>query len=258
MNPILYHGAPNGPSFTALAALIETGVDADLRPIDLAAGARHAAGMPRATEVAMSIEGEGPVLVVDGVAMADSVFIACYLDDVGRAPIRPRDPYARWEMMAWCRYVVERIAPAASLLGTRAFLHDRLRALSDREFAALLRSIESHDLRARWEAARNDEADAAAIAASRDRIAAGVARLEQTLGDREWLIGEFSIADLESYAWLAGMVSLVPGAFDPAPQVARWLARMQARPAVAAALALAGEVDPSTIWAPGPEISRWG
>jgi len=121
MTSILYHGEPNGPSLTVLAAAFEKQVDLALERIDLVAGDRHGVRVPHAMEIDQSIEGEGPVLVVDGTAMADSVFIACYLDDVGTGPaLRPTDPYARWQMMAWCRYVVERLAPAASYLGLHA------------------------------------------------------------------------------------------------------------------------------------------
>ena len=75
MTTTLYHGEPNGPSLSVLAAAFEKGADVTLERIDLVAGARHAALVPRAFEVEQSIEGEGPVLVVDGVAMADSVFL---------------------------------------------------------------------------------------------------------------------------------------------------------------------------------------
>jgi GSH-dependent disulfide-bond oxidoreductase len=38
---ILYHGEPNGPSLAVLAALFETGLEVELRHIDLLAGERH-------------------------------------------------------------------------------------------------------------------------------------------------------------------------------------------------------------------------
>ena len=74
MRTTLYHGAPNGPSLTVLAALFEKQVEAECVAIDLAGGERHRIDALRAVEVEMSVEGEGPVLVVDGVPMADSVF----------------------------------------------------------------------------------------------------------------------------------------------------------------------------------------
>jgi glutathione S-transferase len=198
------------------------------------------------------------VLVVNGEPMADSVFIACYLDDVGSGPaIRPTDPYARWEMMAWCRFVIERIAPAAAFLGTRAHLTGKLQALSDDAFAALTATIASDDLRERWERVRKGDFPEGMVADSEGKIIAGVARVETRLEGRDWLIGDFSIADLETYAWLAGMVGMVPAAFENAERTQLWMERVKARPAVAAVLAKAGG-DPTAVWAPGPEINRWG
>ncbi|MEI9852346.1 MAG: AMP-binding protein [Sphingomonas sp.] len=239
-NAILYHGEPNGPSLTVLAAAFEKAVPLDLRAIDLAAGERHGGDVPLGIEAELSIEGEGPVLVADGVAMADSVFVACYLDDVGSGPaLRPADPYARWEVMAWCRQTIERTAPAAAYLGTRETLAPRLAAMPDGAFARLSGSIASVDLAERWAAARAGDFDEGQLADSRAKIAQATARIEVRLADgRDWLFGGFGIADLETYAWLAGMPALVPEAFADVPRTAAWMARVKARPSVARALAL--------------------
>jgi len=68
----------------------------------------------------------------------------------------------------------------------------------------------------------------------------------------------FSIADIETYAWLAGMVRLVPAAFAAKPRTTAWLARVRTSPAVAQALSLARTGDPAASWSVGPEINRWG
>src|SRR5437660_1352016 len=118
MRMTLYHGEPNGPSLTVLATLFAKEVQAELVRIDLESGQRHTLPCAQEPLVAMSVEGEGAVLVVAGEAMTDSVFIACYLDDVGPgAALRPADPYGRWETMHWCRQMTERTAPAAAYLG---------------------------------------------------------------------------------------------------------------------------------------------
>jgi GST-like protein len=247
----LYHGEPNGPSFTVLAAMFEKGVQADLVRIDLAAGARH--GLPCAgqPEVAMSVEGEGPVLAVDNEGMTDSVFIACYLDDVGNgAPLRPSDPYGRWETMTWCRQMIERTAPAAAFLGCKAH--------PPTVDPPMLAKIGSADLRLRWEQSGAGAFADEKLADSRAKIAAAVEKIEAKLDGRNWLMGEFTIADLESYAWLAGMVELVPEAFAGKKRTAAWMERIKRRPAVGRALSLASVADPAAYWAPGPEINRWG
>jgi GST-like protein len=250
MSMTVYHGEPNGPSFTVLAALFETGLDAALVHIDLEKGQRHDLLCAQQPEVAMSVEGEGPVVVVDEEGMTDSVFIACYLDEVAKCSLRPADPYARWEMMTWCRQLIERTAPAAAYLG--------LSAHPPTGDAAMLANIGSVDLRARWQDAAAGLNAEDRLADSKMKIAQAVNKIEAQLDGREWLMGEFSIADLESYAWLAGMVDLVPSAFAERPRTAAWMQRVRARPAVAKALSRARNAGPAASWAPGPEINRWG
>jgi GST-like protein len=251
MSMTLYHGEPNGPSFSVLAAVFEKDVHADLVRIDLAAGARHGLSCARQPEVAMSVEGEGPVLIVDNEGMTDSVFIACYLDDVGNgAPLRPSDPYGRWQTMTWCRQMIERTAPAAAFLGCKAH--------PPKVDPPMLANIGSADLRLRWEAIGAGAFADDKLADSRAKIAAAVEKIEAKLAGCNWLMGEFTIADLESYAWLAGMVDLVPEAFAGKKRTAAWMERIKGRPAVRAALSLARTADPTACWAPGPEINRWG
>ena len=48
------------------------------------------------------------------------------------------------------------------------------------------------------------------LADSRTKIHQAVDRIEARLDGRQWLMGDFSIADLESFAWLAGMPALLP------------------------------------------------
>jgi GSH-dependent disulfide-bond oxidoreductase len=251
MSMTLYHGEPNGPSLTVLATLLAKQLPAELNYIDLARGQRHTLPFAHQPLVAMSIEGEGPVLVVDGEAMSDSVFIACYLDDVGPgAALRPAEPYARWETMRWCRQMIERTAPAAACLGCHAH--------PPRADVEILEKIGSVDLRARWQQTMAGEFSDAQLADSRTKIHQAVERIEERLAEREWLMGTFSIADLESFAWLAGMVALVPEAFAARARTAAWLARVRATAAVAEALALARSAEPAASWSVGPEINRWG
>ena len=251
MSTTLYHGEPNGPSLTVLATLFAKEVPAELVRIDLVRGERHTLACAQEPQVAMSVEGEGPVLLVEGEAMTDSVFLACYLDDVGQgAALRPTDPYGRWEAMTWCRQMIERTAPAAAYLGCRAH--------PPGADAALLERIGSVDLRARWEQILAGNFSEDHLSDSRTKIRQAVEKIEKRLAGRQWLMGTFSIADIESYAWLAGMVPLVPEAFAWRPRTEAWLARVKASPAVAKALSLARTPEPAASWSVGPEINRWG
>ena len=255
----LYHGEPTGPSLTALAALFESDLEAELRPIDLAMAERHASGIPLNLEAQYSVEGEGPVLVVDGEALCDSLFIGCYLDDAAPGSgLRPSDPYRRWEMMAWCRWIIERLAPGVAALANLAWTTPRLATLDDAAFARMIAPIEAQDLRERWAATRagvlSDEHRAASVA----RIHEATAKVEDRLAGRDWLMGDFSLADLESYAWITPMRDLLPEAFAGKPRLAVWLERVAGRPSVQRALAQARTPEPAHGFAPGPEINRWG
>lgn len=261
MSVILYHGEPNGASLTVLAALAEAGLDIECRHLDLLAGERHTlTGITDPVALDLCIEGEGPVLVAGGEAMTESVFLAQYFDEAaGGAGLQPADAYARWEMMMWCRQMTERLSPAAALLGNMANAGDAIAAIPADAFDALTTSIVSDDLRERWQALHDGAIDAAQVADSEAKIVAAVQRCEKQLGDgRDWLMGTFSIADLVTYSWLAGMQPLQPAAFAEAPLAQAWLARTAARPSVQAALAKATVQDPLRAWAPGPEINRWG
>lgn len=255
MSMTLYHGAPAGPSLTVLAALFESGLEADLRPIDLALAERHAGAVPRNFETNYSVEGEGPVLVVDGESLSDSVFIGCFLDDAApNAGLRPTDPYLRWEMMAWCRWMIERLAPGAAALANKAWTTPKLAALDEATFDKMLAPIEAQDLRERWVQTRAGALSDDHRTASEARVNEATKKIEDRLADRDWIMGAFSLADLESYAWVAPMRDLLPAAFEGKPRLAAWLDRVEARPSVAKARSL-GDAHG---FAPGPEINRWG
>lgn len=261
MSAVLYHGQPNGASLTVLAALEEAGLSVECRPIDLLAVERHAlTGVTEAIALDLGVEGEGPVLLVDGEAMTESVFLAQYFDEAaGGAGLQPADAYARWEMMMWCRQITERLSPAAALLGNLATSQAVVAAIPDDDFNALATRIVSDDLRQRWQALHDGASDSAQIADSETKITTAIDRCEKQLGDgRDWLMGSFSIADLVTFSWLAGMRLLRPQAFQDAALTTAWLDRVAARPSVLAALARATVAEPLRAWAPGPEINRWG
>ena len=258
---VLYHGEPNGPSLSVLAALFESGLAIECRPIDLLEGERHT--LPEIGEsvaLDMAVEGEGPVLVANGEAMSEAVFLAQYFDEAaGGCGLQPSGAYERWQMLMWCRQATERLSPAVAYLGNLAWSQKRLAAIGQAEFAQLLGTIVSEDLRQRWQELRDGAADAAQVEDSKTKVAQFAARVEAQLADgREWLMGPFSIADLETYAWLRSMRELEADAFAGQDRCIAWMDRVEARPSVRKALARATTENPAHAFAPGPEINRWG
>lgn len=60
--------------------------------------------------------------------------------------------------------------------------------------------------------------------------------LERALGARDYFCGVFSAADIGSFVFLSTAITLGAPLPDDAPRVAAWLARVAARPAVAAVM----------------------
>jgi glutathione S-transferase len=56
--------------------------------------------------------------------------------------------------------------------------------------------------------------------------------LDGRLTDREWIAGDYSIADIANYPWFEGIKSFEPSILEDLPHVQAWLHRMSARPAV--------------------------
>jgi GST-like protein len=253
----LYYGEPIGPSFAVLAVLAESGLEIECQAINLLAGERHRiAGLTETLARDYGVEGEGPVLVIEGEAMTESVFIAQYLDEVSGAGLQPQDAYAHWQMLMWCRRITERCAPAVAFLGCKAVATPVLAGLSDAAFETILAPMVADDLRQRWSDTRSGAFPDTAEADSRAKISGAVEQIEAQLADgREWLMGDCSIADFETCGWLMGAEALVPEAFAGKDLAKAWLARVLARPSSKAALARG---TGGATWAPGPEINRWG
>jgi GST-like protein len=247
----LYYGEPVGPSFTVLAVLAESGLEIACQPINLLAGDRHRiAGLNESVARDYGVEGEGPVLVIAGEAMTESVFIAQYLDEISGAGLQPQDPYAHWQMLMWCRRITERCAPAAAFLGCEAVAAPVLAGMSEGDFEAAIAPIVADDLRQRWRDTRGRLFPAAAKADSEAKMADALEQVEAQLADgRDWLMGDCSIADFETAGWLMG------ADFAGHDRAKAWIERVLARPSSKAALARA---TGGPLWAPGPEINRWG
>ncbi len=56
--------------------------------------------------------------------------------------------------------------------------------------------------------------------------------LENRLEHRQYIAGEYSIADIASYPWFEGITKFEPSILEGLPSVEGWMHRMAARPAV--------------------------
>jgi glutathione S-transferase len=198
------------------------------------------------------------VLVHDGRVLTETGFILQYLDEVfPEVPLTPASPEGRYWVNVWIKYVNEHMAPAAWKLGiarTIAALGDR-RGLVE---AALERA--PPERRQTWAKAFAGF-DAVDLEIARGLLPVRLERMEAALAAHAWLAGEScSLADNVAFP-TANALPIVAADLVSAsatPRIWDWLERMRARPAVGAALAMAKTPHPETVFAPGPEGSRWG
>ena len=86
-------------------------------------------------------------------------------------------------------------------------------------------------------------------------------RIEAHLAANSWLAGPtYSIADIDAFAMLRVVPDLAPDVVNAkaTPRIWEYLARIEARPAVRAALAMSRSGKPEQHFVPGVEPSRWG
>ncbi|MEH3108360.1 MAG: glutathione S-transferase family protein [Sphingomonas fennica] len=255
----LYHWAPNGPWLKPLIVLAEKAIPCTLKPVDVLAFEQYGPALPPPTlETRLNPEGEGPLLVHDGRQLTESFFVSEYLDTVFDGPaLRPAAPIAFNRMLAWARFSNEVFMPAANTLGCRAYLAPLLAGQTPP--AGVLDGIALGFVADGWRRAYAGDYPEALVAESRRKLGMALTRIEGMLADGPWLLGaDYTLADIDAFATARALPLLAPDLAGDKPRFAEWLGRVEARPAVQAALATGGWDRPETAFAPGPEHARWG
>lgn len=199
MKPILYTGTKNASSWSLRAwlALREQGIAFEEREVDIRVPQRFS-NLAKIAE--FSDPAAVPVLLVDGVAIYDSLAIMEYASELGERPLFPRDAIQRAHtrsLVAWQHAGLSGICGELSY--ESAFYPDR-RKMSEEEVA------QSQRLFAVWEK-------------------------ELARSDGPYLTGELSLADL---MFVPTIVRLLAHQADllPYPLARAWTARVMARESV--------------------------
>lgn len=188
---------PNGKKAPILLA--ELGWEYELHLVNLGEGEQK-----KAEYLAINPNGKIPALVdldrPNGglVVVFESGAILQYLaDKAGR--FLPKEQPARSEVLSWAYWQVGGPGPFFGQLIAFARQEPRNQAAFEKFF------VESKRL---------------------------VGVLDGRLRDREWMAGDYSIADMMTYPWFAAVAETQPDVLDGADNVKRWMAAMAARPAV--------------------------
>jgi glutathione S-transferase len=231
-----YHAEPAANSLKSMIPLLEKGLAFESIYVDLHKFEQHSAWF-----VAINPEGQVPVLDHDGNIITHTTVINEYLEDVfPDTPLRPRNAAAAARMRYWNKFVDEHVMNHVSMHGWHRMVGIIARNIESGEFEKLMERIPLPDQRKKWQTARSgfSEAD---LANATEKIIYAIDKAEAQLTKGPWLAGQdYTLADINFYSMCGMMVERMFPELKVAtrcPRLIAWRESMNARPAVARALA---------------------
>jgi glutathione S-transferase len=250
----LYHAEPVANSMKVLLCLKEKRLDFVSHYVDLLNFEQHEPWF-----VKLNPNGQVPVLVHDGKIVTESTVIDEYLDEVfPDPPLKSTDAYERAKMRIWTKFIDEYALPALSVIGWHLMVSQVARSIEKSEFEKLMARVPLKEQQDKWRTVAGSSFSEKELEDCRRKLRVSVSRLEKALGEGRWLAGStYSLADVNAYTLAAALPRMVPDAASEAssPRLLDWLARMNERPAVKAALAMPNKV-PERLRTFGPSQPR--
>lgn len=232
----LYHNGTSAASLKLLIALKEIGLDSANHHVDPQTLQNWSEAYRK-----LAPQGQLPVLIDDGEVMNESQFALQYLAEAyGDHWLAPSDPLGWYDVQAWLNVIEPALGPNVSLLGwqqtTTAEARDAYRAG--------LAAVPNREKPAGWNAVVLDaEASEDQLENAREKTAHALAKIEAALAENDWVASpDYSIADISTFALVRTLPRLLSDMVNATntPKLLAWLERINARPAVKAALAAAG------------------
>jgi glutathione S-transferase len=258
----LYTSEPNTFFLKPLIALAEARATFTLRYFDAEGFAQFEPGFPADVESQLQLEREGPLLRHDGTLISSSFFMLEYLAELyPEAALMPATAFDAYRARAWGQMLGLQLGSIVPQLGCQKYLRPRLLKMDPAVLATRIAAIEPLERRNGWQNLLAGDGLAAQLTALRERLRAPLAKVEKALTESPWLAGAaYSIADIDAYAMLRVLPDLAPEQFNPGvtPHSVAWLARIDQRSAVRAALQHARTANPGQHFVPGMETARWG
>lgn len=241
----LYHAEPAANSLKSLIALKEKGLEFESIYVDLHKFEQHESWF-----VAINPEGQVPVLNHDGDIITHTTVINEYLEDEfpDAPPLRPQDPLGKAQMRYWNKFIDEHVMNYVSMWGWHRMVGVIARSIEAGEFERLVERIPLHEQRVKWRTARSGFSEADLANATR-KIEVAVDKVETQLASTEWIAGDmYTLADINFYS-MCGMPleRMFPqiGTRERCPRLLDWVARMNRRPGVIAALKMPNRTNPA-------------
>jgi len=258
----LYHSEPNTFFLKPLIALHEKQARFESRWFDADNLEHFTARFSDAAEANLHLEREGPLLRHAGTLISNSFFMLEYIAEaLPGESLLPDSAYDRYRMHASGQFLGAHLGSLVPILGCVKYLAPRLAAMDRARLDACLEQVAPQERRQNWLALLDGTYTPQILETARERLKFPVARVESQLTIGPWLAGpRYSIADIDAFAMLRVLPDLTPSLVNPqaTPRICDFLARIEARAAVRAALATSRSGKPAQHFVPGVEPSRWG
>jgi glutathione S-transferase len=194
----LFYSRISGNSARAVFGMTEAGIDWTPHPLDPRAGQTRTAEY-----LAINPMGKIPALKDGDFVLWESNAINWYVCETHpEAGLLPATPRARAAVQRWVLFQAAHVSPACLPI-----------------FRGRLPIMQSF-----WKA----QPDPAAVASAEKELGRFLPVLEAGLGDKEWLEGAFSLADV---AYASHLYLLRQTGYQFSPRLGAWLDRLLARPA---------------------------
>lgn len=180
---------------------------------------------------AMNPAGVVPTLVHDGSVIIESSVILNYLEDAFGGPsLRPDDPKERAQMNLWLRWVDD----ALNSLGTMTYaiiVRFEYLAKSAEQREAYYAGIPNPALRQSRRNAIELGMEAPEVADALNQLIMLQKRADEAIGDGDFLLSRFSLADVSLIPFIHRMEALgLLASPDQLPNLHRWWSKAQKRP----------------------------
>ncbi len=246
----LYHDWRSFCSIKVRLCLAEKGLDWVSREVDLMA-LEHT----RPEYLKLNPNGVVPTLVHDGKAIIESTIINEYLEEVfPNLPLMPHDPAGRARVRAWVKFEDDVLHPVIRPASFSVLMAPMLSRLSDDELEALVSRHPNKSRAEQYRRAARAPVDEASLATARDAMVAALDKLEQRMGEAQYLGGDtYSLADVAAAPFVDRLEEMnFAGLWAGRPAVTDWIVRLKARPAYQAAIPAAEQrfaaaIDPGSV-----------
>jgi len=216
--------------------MIEKGLDWESEYIDLFNNEQY-----RPEYLRLNPKGAVPTLIHEGHPVIESTLICEYLDRTFPTPsLVPSDAYDQARMRLWSKHIDEGVFEATREISFSAMFRDKMRSMTEEQREGRFKNIGDPGRRARFISTYEEGEDSVYVAQGIFAFEKMFREMEIDLaGKQDWLIGEFSLADINLTPFVARLEYL--GLLDiwiaERPRVQAWWKRAKSRPSFKGAIA---------------------